>query len=134
VVIGGGLVGVELAEFLSERGRTVTVIEESPNLATEMALPRRWRALYALREHGVRLLSGAVVEAITDDGVLYLQHGEQQIAPADHVIIATGVAENRGLADALGGCGAAIHLIGDCRGVGYIEGAIMDAARVARAI
>ena len=53
---GGGLVGVELAEFLAERGREVTVLEESPVLAAEMALPRRWRILYTLREHGVQLL------------------------------------------------------------------------------
>jgi 2,4-dienoyl-CoA reductase-like NADH-dependent reductase (Old Yellow Enzyme family) len=134
VVIGGGLVGVELAEFLSERGRAVTVLEASQGLATEMALPRRWRALYTIREHGVQLLTGAVVEEITDAGVVYSQHGERQVAPADHVIIATGVVENRGLAEALGNLGPEVHLLGDCKGVGYIEGAILDAARIARAI
>ena len=133
-ILGGGLVGVELAEFLSERGREVTVIEESQTLATEMALPRRWRALYTLREHGVRLLTGASVEEITEAGVVYGQHGERQSAPADHVIIATGVVENRGLAAALGELGPEVHLLGDCKGVGYIEGAIMDAAQIARTI
>jgi 2,4-dienoyl-CoA reductase-like NADH-dependent reductase (Old Yellow Enzyme family)/ribulose 1,5-bisphosphate synthetase/thiazole synthase len=133
-VLGGGLVGVELAEFLSERGREVTVLEASPTLATEMALPRRWRALYTLREHGVQLLTDAAVEEITDVGVAYRRYGERRIAPADHVIIATGVAENRSLADAVGDLGIEIHLLGDCKGVGYIEGAILDAARIARAI
>jgi 2,4-dienoyl-CoA reductase-like NADH-dependent reductase (Old Yellow Enzyme family)/NADH dehydrogenase FAD-containing subunit len=133
-VVGGGLVGVELAEFLSERGRAVTVLEASQSLATEMALPRRWRALYTLREHGVRLLTGVAVEAITDGGVVYSQHGTRQTVPADHVIIATGVAEDRRLADALGELGPAVHRLGDCAGVGYIEGAMMDAGRVARAI
>jgi NADH dehydrogenase FAD-containing subunit len=99
-----------------------------------MALPRRWRALYTLREHGVRLLTAASVEEITDAGVVYRQHGERQIAAADHVIIATGVVENRSLADALAGSGAEVYLLGDCKGVGYIEGAIMDAAQIARAI
>ena len=133
-VIGGGLIGVELAEFLSERGREVTVLEESQTLATEMALPRRWRALYTLREHGVRLLTAAAVEEITDAGVVYRQHGERQVAPADHIIIATGVLDNRSLAEAFAGCAAEIHLVGDCGGVGYIEGALRDAARVARMI
>ena len=133
-VIGGGLVGVELAEFLAERGREVTVLEESPVLATEMALPRRWRALYTLRQRGVQLLADAAAEEITGAGVMYRRHGERQLAAADHVIVATGVVENRSLADALGGQGAEVRLIGDCQGVGYIEGAILDAARVARAI
>ena len=134
VVIGGGLVGVELAEFLSERGREVTVLEASQSLATEMALPRRWRALYTLREHGVQLVTGAVVEAIADEGVVYSQHGRRQVAPTDQVIIATGVVENRGLADALGACGADISLVGDCKGAGYIEGAMLDAAQTALAL
>jgi hypothetical protein len=43
--------------------------------------------------------------------------------------------DGRGLAaKALEGLGAEVHLPGDCRGVDYIEGAMMDAARIARAI
>ena len=80
------------------------------------------------------MLTGASVEEITDDGVVYSQHGERQSAPADHVIIATGVVENRSLPDALGELGPEVHLLGDCKGVGYIEGAIMDAAQIARAV
>jgi 2,4-dienoyl-CoA reductase (NADPH2) len=133
-IIGGGLVGVELAEFLSERDREVTVIEEASVLATEMALPRRWRALHTLREHGVRLLTDAAVEEITDAGVTYHRHGERDVASADHVIIASGVVENRDLGEALAGLGAEVHLVGDCKGVGYLEGAMLDAARSARAI
>jgi 2,4-dienoyl-CoA reductase (NADPH2) len=135
VVIGGGLVGVELAEFLCERGREVCVIEEGETLATEMALPRRWRALHGLRQHGVALLTGVRVEEITDDGVVHTAaDGARSTAPADTVILATGAGENRGLAEALQERGVEVHLLGDCGGVGYIEGAIMDAARVARAI
>jgi NADPH-dependent 2,4-dienoyl-CoA reductase/sulfur reductase-like enzyme len=134
VIIGGGLVGIELAEFLSERGREVTVLEESSTLGTSMALPRRWRALYTLREHGVTLLTDVRVDAITDAGVLYTKDGAQQTAPADSVILAAGVQENRSLADSLDGLGAEVQLLGDCKGVGYIEGAIMDGARAALAI
>lgn len=54
--------------------------------------------------------------------------------PADTVILATRVRENPGLTEALAGLGATVHLVGDCRAVGYLEGALMDAARVARAI
>lgn len=133
-VIGGGLVGLELAEFLSERGREVTVLEEGRTLGTEMALPRRWRALDTLRQHGVQLITAAQVDAITDAAVLYTKDGAQQSAAADSVILAAGVQENRALADSLAGLGAEVHLLGDCKGVGYIEGAIRDGARIARAI
>ena len=59
VIIGGGLVGAELAEFLMERDRKVTVLEEGDKLALEMAHPRRWRVLGDLRDHGVALVTGA---------------------------------------------------------------------------
>jgi NADH dehydrogenase FAD-containing subunit len=128
-------VGVELAEFVCERGREVCVLEEGDTLAVEMALPRRWRALHGLREHGVTLLTGVRVDEITDRGVVYTtKDGARSSLPIDTVILASGAGENRQLADALQGLGPEVHLLGDCRGVGYIEGAIMDAARVARAI
>jgi len=133
-ILGGGLVGVELAEFLAERGREVTVLEETSVLAAEMALPRRWRVLHTLREHRVTLLTDVRVEAIGDEGVVYTRQGERKTAAADHVIIAAGVRDNRELAEALAGLGAEVHLVGDCKGVGYIEGAILDGARIGRAI
>ena len=71
VVVGGGLVGVELAEFLAGRGRDVTIIEKGPVAATEMAHPRRWRVLHDLREMGVTLLTDSCVESIEKDHVLF---------------------------------------------------------------
>lgn len=133
-VIGGGLVGLEVAEFLCERGRQVTVLEESGTLGLEMALPRRWRALHDLREHGASLVTGARVEAITDAGVNYACNGRVETVAADSIIVATGVQDNRGLAEQLRGHGFDVRIAGDCGGVGYIEGALMDGARIAREI
>jgi 2,4-dienoyl-CoA reductase (NADPH2) len=134
-IVGGSLVGVELAEFLCERGREVWVLEEGSTLAVEMALPRRWRALHGLRARGVALLTGVSVEEINDEGVVYAaEDGATSIAPVDTVILAAGAGENRSLARALEGLGAEVHLLGDCRDVGYIEGALMDAVCIARAI
>ena len=93
-VIGGGLVGCELAEFLAERGRRVVMLEEGSHFATEMALPRRWRVLTDLREHGTTLTTGARVTRITEDAVQYeLEEGGAQAVRADSVVIATGLIE-----------------------------------------
>ena len=133
-VLGGGRMGIEVAAFLSERGREVSVLEGAKVLAVEMALPRRWRALYELRQRGVRLLTEVRIEAITDDGVLYEQNGERTTLPADVVVIAGRTEENRELADALQGLGVEVHRVGDCARAAYIEGALEDAARVGRSI
>jgi 2,4-dienoyl-CoA reductase-like NADH-dependent reductase (Old Yellow Enzyme family) len=134
-VVGGGLVGIELAEFLVERGREVTVLEESKSFAAEMSPPRRWRALHGLREHGVRLLSQVQVQGIEDRGVVFSSgEGENRVLEIDSVILATGVLENTQLAEALAALGGEVRQLGDCSGVGYIQGAMLDAARAARAI
>jgi pyruvate/2-oxoglutarate dehydrogenase complex dihydrolipoamide dehydrogenase (E3) component len=136
VVIGGGLVGVELAEFLEERGREVTVLEAGRKLATEMAPPRRWRALAHLRDRGVALVPRATATEITESHVHYGvedEDAEQKVA-ADSVIVATGTTGTSKLANEIGALGVPVYAIGDCSGVGYIEGAIMDGARVGRVI
>jgi 2,4-dienoyl-CoA reductase (NADPH2) len=131
VVLGGGLVGAELAEFLAERGRKVTVLEESSEFAGEMAHPRRWRVLEDLRELGVALEGDTRVLEIRDDVVRTeraLEGTEPELRdfPADTVIIASGLVANPSLAESLSAVGVPISVIGDGSGVGYIEGAIHD--------
>ncbi len=50
------------------------------------------------------------------------------------MILAAGARDDRGLAEAIADLGPEVHSIGDCDGVGYIEGAILDGARAARQI
>jgi 2,4-dienoyl-CoA reductase-like NADH-dependent reductase (Old Yellow Enzyme family)/thioredoxin reductase len=135
VIIGGELVGVELAEFLAERGRKVTVIDEAPRLGAGIHIVRRWRALADARELGVVLLAGKRDIAIGDSGVAYAdEDGSTHLLPADHIIVAKGAHGDLALANALEAAGFSVHTVGDCNGVGYIEGAIAAAADVAVAI
>ncbi len=135
VIIGGSLVGIELAEFLTERGRHVTVMEESDCMAIHMSLPRRWRVLHALRESGVLLIVNAKVEAIEKKEVVYLTNeGNREAAKYDSVIIAMGAVPNRELSHRLSGMDFEVHLIGDCNEINYIMGAMADGARLGREI
>ena len=135
VIIGGELVGIELAEFLHERGRTVTVIDEAPRLGKGLTLVRRMRILSELAEHGVALVAGASAIAVTADDVTYTDaEGQHCSVAADHVIVAKGASGDLTLADALRAQGLAVHAIGDATGVGYVEGAIRSAADAVAAI
>ncbi|HEV2369717.1 MAG TPA: FAD-dependent oxidoreductase [Acidimicrobiales bacterium] len=134
VVVGGGLVGVELAEFLAERGREVTVLEASGYLAPEMAFPRRTRAVHELARLGVRTEREATVLKIGADAVTFLQADQEASVPADHVIYAGGVEPDTSLAESLSDAGYQVHTAGDCAEVGYIQGAIHSAAAVAERI
>ena len=134
VVVGGGLVGLELAEFLAERGRTVTVLEPGPALGLPMAAPRRWTAVRRAAEHGVTLVRGAEVVRITDADVAFRVDGAEEQVAADSVVIAGEVTPGAALADRLRAEGLDVHVVGDASEVGYIEGAIHSAWPVATAL
>jgi len=129
-VIGGGLVGVELAEFFAERGREVCVLEKEPVLAVEMAHPRRWKVLHDLREAGVRLESRVDVTFISEGAVRFSKKTKEGLENheflADTVVIASGLIANDTGMEALGALDVPVRFVGDTQGVGYIEGAIRD--------
>ena len=74
VIVGGDLVGLELAEFLQERGREVTVLHEEPRMGSGLTLVRRLRLLAELKEHGVRLSRG-VSEVRFERSAVHYQNG-----------------------------------------------------------
>ena len=135
VIIGGELVGMELAEFLTLRGRRVTIIDPAPKPGAGLQIVRRWRLLHELHELGVAIQSNSADIAIGDQFVSYRNaHGQTRRVGADHVIVAQGARGDLTLAETLRQAGFAVHTAGDCEGVGYIEGAMAAAARVAQAI
>ncbi len=99
VVIGGGFIGVEMAENLVHRGLDVTLVEATSQvmapLDPEMVEPVHDR----MREAGVQLRLDAAVTAIGPDDVT-LSTGEH--LPADLVVAAIGVRPETGLAVAAG--------------------------------
>jgi 2,4-dienoyl-CoA reductase-like NADH-dependent reductase (Old Yellow Enzyme family)/thioredoxin reductase len=134
-VVGGGLVGVEIAERLTELGASVALVAAQTVLAPEMSPPRRWRAVHLLKEHGVARHTGAQLVAIERDRLYFTaaDGAEQQLA-VDTVVLSDASAANDELATALAGARAAVHRIGDCNAPRTFEEAIYEATVVASAI
>jgi 2,4-dienoyl-CoA reductase (NADPH2) len=135
VIIGGELVGLELAEFLASRGRKIVVIDEATRLGAGLQVVRRWRVLDDLHKLGVTLLPGAADITIGVKQVSYANSaGQVRTVAADQIIVAKGATGDASVADELRTAGFAVHIIGDANGVGYIEGAMQDAAELAMTI
>ena len=131
-IVGAELVGLELAEFLAERGREVTVIDSAAYAGKGLYLVRRLRLLEELQHLDVTLIKNASDISIDDHKVSYSNNrGQRRSIDTDHVIVAQGATGNTTLADELEAAGIKTHAIGDCTGVTYIEGAIEAAAEVA---
>ena len=128
-IIGGELVGLELAEFLMERGRQVFVVDEQERLGRGLTVVRRMRIMTELREHGVAIFNSASDIRIAHNAVHFKDSsGAQMDLPVDHVVIAKGAHGDLTLADKLTAEGFTVHALGDATGVGYIEGAMRGAA------
>jgi len=135
VIIGGELVGLELAEFMHERGRKVTVIEEAPQMGRGLSPARRAVMLDELAHEGLALHAGVSDVSIGEKTVGFTTaDGTRHDVRSETVIIAKGAEPNTGLYDELVAAGIDAHMVGDCQGVGYIIGAVRNAADVAAAI
>ena len=100
VMIGGGLVAIELAEFLAERGRQVTILEEGKVFGAGLMLVRRWRNIADCRKLGVEMLAEATLVRIDADSLVYRNaHGQERRIAADQVIITSGATANPGPAE-----------------------------------
>lgn len=130
VIVGGGLVGIELAEFLVDRRRKVTVLEPDKTLAPELSIVRRARVLHELDEHGCTLVRKASDIICERYGVRYTGREGECFAAADTIILALGAEGDQTLATQLQSAGLNVSVVGDAANVGYIDGAIHSARSV----
>jgi len=127
-ILGGDLAAVELAEFLAERRRRVTLLEGGDEIAPEVGLKRRSEHMDRMDRLGVTIHTGVRVERISDDGVHLTGGG---VFAADSVILAGEVEADESLYAALEGRVPKAIAIGDCTGLGLIRKAIEEGARAA---
>jgi 2,4-dienoyl-CoA reductase (NADPH2) len=131
VIVGGDLAAIELAEWLAERRRRVTVVERGDDIAPEVGLKRRTEHMDRLDRLGVVLHTGVGVERIETAAVVL--DGDRRL-PADGVILAGVLEPDTRLADALKGTGPEVISVGDCTGLGLIRKAIEEGARAGASI
>jgi NADPH-dependent 2,4-dienoyl-CoA reductase/sulfur reductase-like enzyme len=102
-IVGGGYLGLEMADALTRRGLGVTVLEQAPAVLTTVDPPLGAEVGATLRRHGVRVLTGAAVAAIAPDGDGLVVTGTPDVrVGADLVLVAVGVRPDADLARAAG--------------------------------
>ncbi|RRD61529.1 FAD-dependent oxidoreductase [Leucobacter sp. OH1287] len=94
-IIGGGFIGVELAENLKDRGLNVTIIERAPHILGIADQEIVGVMMQNLRDNGINIITNANATEITADEVL-LADGTR--VPASIVIAAIGVIPETDLA------------------------------------
>lgn len=135
VFIGGGQIGAEVAEFLAEKGKKVTLTTLEEEIAFDLAISVRVRLVRRLEDKDVTMLTGVKYEQLTHKGLIIItKEGDKRTIEADTIVLATGVRRDTDLVRVLQGEGIEIHLAGDCLEPRGIKGAIEDGFCVARTI
>ncbi|MCK8044370.1 NADH:flavorubredoxin reductase NorW [Shewanella sp. 1CM18E] len=103
-LVGGGLIGVELALDMAKAGKVVTLIEPSARLMQNL-LPDyiEMKLRQTLQQHGITVICGQFVSAVDHKGAeqqIVLNNGQQLTSHA--TVLATGLRANMSLAQQAG--------------------------------
>lgn len=139
VIVGGGLVGCEMALDLINKGHEVEIVEALGDILSSgiaVPLPNAMYLRDAFAHHGTPLHVGRRIAAVTDEGAVVedVATGERETLPADSVVIAVGFRPQPSMAEALKGRGYEVYEVGDGRQVGNIMTSIWDAYEVAHTL
>jgi 2,4-dienoyl-CoA reductase-like NADH-dependent reductase (Old Yellow Enzyme family)/thioredoxin reductase len=131
VIIGGGQLGLEVAEFLGEKGREVTIIEMTGDVGVGMPSQTKMPLLFSLEKYGVEILTLTRAEKITREGVWVSQGPKEKVIPAGTVVLAAGYKPDQKLTESFQKTAPEVYFVGNCIQPGNILDAIHQGFDVA---
>ncbi len=134
VVLGGGMAGGEIADFLADRGdnltiqrKSVTIVSKKEDVALNLLHEARALLMQRLRNKDVKLLTQTVTKEILDNGVVLARNGEDlTINNVDCVVIARGVKKLENLSSEIENMVPEVYVIGDAKEPRYALQAIAE--------
>ena len=142
VVIGGGSVGCETADYLAPvlndrfpKNREIILIEMAHEIMANESGPGRSLLVQRMMEKGIQIICDAKVEEVSNDTISYSKDGStHQITDADTLVLAMGYRSNATLQEQLTETGISYSVLGDCKQLGNIKDAISQGYELARTL
>ena len=135
LIIGGGMIGLEVAEFLTLREYKITVVELLEDVARDMLPLTKKLTLNSLNKAGVKILKGTKITRF-DGAKAYVQDGdgEKMIGEFDSVVVAVGTRSINELEPQLRQKGIELRIIGDAKKPRQLFEAVREGYEAARSI
>lgn len=134
VIIGGGLIGIETAELLSEQGKKVTIVEMLDGIGKDLGMFGGPYAMQYIAGHQIETHTNSKCVEIKPDSVVLDKEGKTfTIDNVDAVVLAVGASSSCGLeeiAKKYGEC----YVIGDACKPRKIYDTVLEGNKVAREI
>jgi 2,4-dienoyl-CoA reductase (NADPH2) len=129
IIIGGGLVGLETADFLSDRGKRVTILEKLDKIGKDVTPFDKGPLLKRISKDNIKIMTKVDIIEIFEDGVVISKEGKEEKIKGDIIILAMGAEPERVSFNSIEG--VKICEIGDCVEPRYILNAIHEGFKVA---
>lgn len=114
LVVGGGLVGSETADYLGERNFDVTILEQKDKIAGDISGEHRIYMMENYQRNSVKMITDATVKSFVEDGVIYTKDNqEMNLTGFDTVILALGAEAYNPLETQLSNIIKEMYVIGD---------------------
>lgn len=131
VIIGGGSTGCEIALDLSQKGCSITIVEQLPKIGTQIEAMTKRLILKGLKENNVKILTDHSLQKITADGAHITGTDKNEIFIAcDVVVVTVGNRPENQLYQKLIDQGITTYKIGDCSEARGAKDAIYEAALI----
>jgi len=115
VVIGGGMVGMEVAEYLAQKGCSITDLEMMKEFCQDMGSTRKISVTEHVYAARITPVTEVTVTEIKENKVIGKKNGELVSYPCDYVVIAVGAKakDGKALEEACRENGVAYFVVGD---------------------
>ena len=137
IVVGGGQVGLETADFLAEAGRDVTILEMCSQVGIDILLRIMVFLMKRMAEQNIHILVNREVKEITIKGVRADHFGHTEEITGDVVVLAMGnkseVSLLEELEELIPGL-AGLYIVGDCLEPRTALEAVHEGALIAKGI
>ena len=90
VMIGGGMIGLTISEFLAKAGHEVTVVEKEKRIGGDIMPTFKWRHTAWVDELGIQSVTSAQLIKVSKEGAtVKTAKDEEKFIPADSVIVSS---------------------------------------------
>ena len=129
IVVGGGLVGCGVAEWLAEKGEKIKIVEMREDIAPDMFLNEKTTMLERWKKLDIEIFTKKNVTSITLKGVAVEGDGKTEEIVGETVVLAMGAQANQELSDLKSEI-AEFYMIGDCVEPRKIINAVYEGTKV----
>jgi 2,4-dienoyl-CoA reductase-like NADH-dependent reductase (Old Yellow Enzyme family)/thioredoxin reductase len=132
LIVGGGGIGSEVADYISENGKEVTVLEMREGIALDLVNHLQHFLNKRLREKGVQILVNTKVTRFEKDG-LWVEdsYGIRKLEGFDSIVITLGSISNNELAESVKEKVQEVYIVGDAVKPREVMEAVLEAEEIA---